>query len=62
MAENGFKCGHAPCKCTVSSEGDYCGDHCRKAAANHVPETLCGCGHPPCGTSPQARPEEQSDG
>lgn len=62
MAEKGFKCGHAPCKCTVSTEGEYCGDHCRKAAASHVPETLCGCGHAPCGTSPQARPEEQSDG
>ena len=62
MAENGFKCSHQPCKCTVPSEGEFCGDHCRKAAGGQAPETLCGCGHPACGTSPQARPEEQSDG
>ena len=62
MAQQGFKRGHQPCKCTVSAQGEFCSEHCRKAAGSQLQETLCGCGHPACGTSPQARPEEQSDG
>lgn len=62
MAQQGFKCGHQPCKCTVSAQVEFCSEHCRKAAGSQLQETLCGCGHPACGTSPQARPEEQSDG
>lgn len=62
MTTNEFKCGHAPCRCTVAAEDEYRSDHCREAASRGKPVEACGCGHPACDAVKQAKPEDQSDG
>lgn len=42
-------CAHPGCKCTVSMNGrwgNYCSEHCQKAADQT--ESHCTCGHPDC--------------
>ena len=44
-----MKCAHPGCKCDVKTNskfGQYCSDHCQKAA--DTAETQCTCGHPEC--------------
>ncbi|MEI7037732.1 hypothetical protein [Fulvimonas yonginensis] len=54
MSDNGYRCGHAPCQCTVPGGGQYCSEHCREAAASGRSEGApCGCGHAVCRTDPQ---------
>lgn len=47
MTDNGYRCGHAACECTVMDSGAYCSGHCEKAAETdgHGP---CECGHEVC--------------
>lgn len=54
MSDNGYRCGHAACQCTVPGGGQYCSDHCREAAASGQSTGACGCGHEVCASDPQA--------
>ncbi|MGE7136632.1 hypothetical protein ACQKIE_03285 [Luteibacter sp. NPDC031894] len=47
MSDNGYRCGHAPCECTVMDSSAYCCEHCEKAAGEGM-EGPCGCGHEAC--------------
>lgn len=46
------KCAHAPCRCQVPTDTEYCSDHCREH--EHEVGESCGCGHPDCSPSPAA--------
>ena len=48
IGEKAEKCAHPPCRCTASTAGEYCSEHCRHAAGGGA-ETECECGHPDCG-------------
>jgi len=48
MSHDPKKCAHLPCTCTVT-EGKFCSDLCKDAAAA-APNTLsCHCTHTGCG-------------
>jgi hypothetical protein len=43
-----MNCAHEGCRCTVSAQGEFCGDYCRDSMeAQHVGHA-CECGHPDC--------------
>ena len=44
MAE---KCAHEQCYCGTS-DGEYCGEHCRRAEAKAASGPTCECGHIDC--------------
>lgn len=55
MSDNGYRCGHAPCQCTVPGGGQYCSETCERAAAAGPTEGgRCDCGHAACAGDPQA--------
>jgi hypothetical protein len=58
MSDNGYRCGHAACECTVLDSGAFCSDHC-EAAAEAGEGTPCRCGHEVC-EHRQARAEQAS--
>jgi hypothetical protein len=45
MANEGKKCAHPICSCTVTS-GKYCSTQCE--AMEETPDIDCTCGHPGC--------------
>jgi hypothetical protein len=53
MSDNGYRCGHAPCQCTVPGGGQYCSDHRRQAASGGSEGGPCGCGHAVCQSNPE---------
>jgi hypothetical protein len=60
MSDNGYRCGHASCACTVAQDGsNYCSDHC-EAAAESGDTGRCNCGHEAC-EHRQERTDASSD-
>jgi len=57
MSDNGYRCGHPACECTVMDGSAWCSEHCEKSAGEPGP---CGCGHEVC-EHRQARAEQASD-
>lgn len=48
MSDNGYRCGHASCECSVvESGGNFCSEHCA-AAAESGDTGPCNCGHEAC--------------
>jgi hypothetical protein len=47
MSDNGYRCGHDMCECTVIDSGMYCSQHCEQAA-NGKSGDHCQCGHEAC--------------
>jgi hypothetical protein len=47
MSDNGYRCGHAPCECTVMDSSAYCSEACEKAAGSNE-AGMCPCGHEAC--------------
>lgn len=48
---DGLICEHEQCTCPVDMAEDYCGDSCKRAAANEDdadPHGRCGCKHTSC--------------
>lgn len=62
MSDQGYRCGHAPCRCTtVPDGGTYCSEHCREAAASGAAQDgPCGCGHAACQSDPGDGPRERA--
>lgn len=49
MTDQGYRCGHAACVCSVPSGEQYCSSHCADAATRADPTPhACDCGHEVC--------------
>jgi hypothetical protein len=46
MANEGKKCAHPACNCTVQGNNKYCSSYCE--AASDMPDMACNCGHAGC--------------
>ena len=44
------ECAHKPCICQISTEREFCCDHCREQAENDG--DTCSCGHTDCAIEP----------
>lgn len=47
MSDNGYRCGHAACECTVPTGGGFCSTWCEEHASSSDGRR-CECGHEAC--------------